>query len=264
MDVAELREKYDIINWLDYNPWIVQYSKYLPNVIAASVKIVDVYYQISNARVSLDYMDVDNYGLLIVKDDYLHTQFIKSKFLFDSLAYYNYSIDLSWQVLYFFFGDNDYGVLQDKKKYEQLSKECNEPNLRLQLWFHKQHKLSKYVFEFFNDKQTKEIREEYNYLKHRGTFFIDGLGENDEYLPIGLDGSRLRMINRKEVNLTEWKKKLICFDIMFHDYFNNLIRWIIPRDYTDKNMGLAEQIGLMYRLKAWEKEQELLSSGKNN
>ncbi|NMD72433.1 hypothetical protein HHO41_19365 [Bacillus sp. DNRA2] len=256
MDVTELREKVDISNWLNYNPWIVQYSKYLPNVITASVKIVDVYYQISNARVSIDYMNVDNYGQLIGKDDYLHKQFIKSKFLFDSLAYYNYSIDLSWQVLYFYFGDKDYGVLQDKKRYEQLSKECNEQNLRLQLWFHNQKKLSKYVFDFFNDQKTKEIREIYNYLKHRGTFYIDGLGENDEFLPINLNGSRLRMINREEVDLSEWKEKLIQFDVFFYEYFNNLINWIMPKDYTVKSMGIGEQIGLMYRLKSWEQGQQ--------
>lgn len=256
MEVSELREKYNIEHWKDYSPWIIQYSKYLPNVICSSVKIEDVYFQLCNARVSIDYMDLDNYGQLIGKNDYVHTQFIRSKFLFDALAYYNYCIDLSWQVLYFYFGDNDYGLLQDKNRFERTSKECNEGSLRLLLWFHKQNKLSDFVFTFFNSTHTKEIREMYNYLKHRGTFFIDGLGLNDEVLPIGLDGSRLRMINRREVDLNQWKENLIYFDTTFFNYFNVLIHWIMPRDFTTNSASISDQLGLMYRLKEWEKQQE--------
>jgi hypothetical protein len=258
VDILELREKNNIEEWNNYSPWIIQYTKYLPNVICASEKICDVYWQFSNARASIDFMDFDDYGQLIGRKDYLHTQYIRSKFLFDALAYYNYCIDLSWQVLFFYFGDHDYGMLQDKNRYEKTAKECNEGSLRLLLWFRKQNKIADFIFTFFNSSQTKEIREIYNYLKHRGTFYIDGLGLNDEFLPIGLNGSRLRMINRKEIDLYEWKDKLIQFDVSFVNYFNCLIKWIMPSDFKENNGNLNDHFELLFRLKEWEKNRNLI------
>jgi hypothetical protein len=242
----------DIEGWLKYSPGIPQYSKFLPNVICAGVKVADVYHTIRHARASLIYMDLEDYGQTIAENDYTHVQYIKSKFFFDALAYYNYSIDLSWQVLFLYYGDEDYGMLQDKFRYEQDIKKCRMATLEKRLERKGQNELLEYVNSFLNLPLTDSVRDEYNYLKHRGTYYIDGLGENDEYFPFGLAGSRLKMINRREIDLESWKGKMIEYDKSFVNYFNEIVK-IMPQDYVSSKLDLLEIASLSSRLKEWEK-----------
>lgn len=81
LKVEELYVNYDVSHWQKYRPWEPQYVKFLPHEILAGFKIEDVYYQLSNARASLSFMEVQDYGQLIRLNDDVHLQYVRSKFL---------------------------------------------------------------------------------------------------------------------------------------------------------------------------------------
>lgn len=58
--------------------------------------------------------------------------FIRSQFIQNTLAYYNISIDLSWQVLWFFCEEPTFDLVYENK-YVDTTKDCNLETLRERL-----------------------------------------------------------------------------------------------------------------------------------
>lgn len=253
MKANQLIHRYDINSWRKYRPFEPQYAKFSPHEILAGFKIEDICIQYGNARASLLCMEVDDYGRLIASHDKLHFVYIRSKFLFDSLANYNYCIDLSWQFLYLYYGYNDYGMIQDRGRYENETKECNKENLRYRLvGLAKEQEKFDYIMSFLEIPLTKEIRSAYNYIKHRGTYHIEGLGiNNDECFPMDFNGNKLRMITRKTIDIDEWKEKLVEFDISFYKYFDKLIKQIMPVEFPDGTFYLDDLVKLSRKIDNW-------------
>ncbi|MFE3898340.1 MULTISPECIES: hypothetical protein [unclassified Priestia] len=253
MQISTLMDKYSVKRWSRYKPNEAHYTRYLPYQILAGFKIEDVYKQFSNARSSLLYMETNDYGKLISKDDEIHLAYIRSKFLFDALANYNYCIDLSWQFLYLYYGYEDYGMLQDTSRYENETKKCKKDTLEYRLvGLAKERKKYNFLMDFFHSELSKEIRYAYNYIKHRGTYNINGLdASEDDVFPVELDGNTLRMITRETMDLAEWKEKLIQFDISFYSYFETLIRQTMPNDFTDSTFSFLKLIGVSNQLDRW-------------
>ncbi|MCY9014397.1 hypothetical protein [Bacillus inaquosorum] len=260
MNANDLNKKHNIDHWYKYRPGISQYVKYAQDnahLIAAGHKIEDVYTQFKLARASIMYLEVNDYGKLIFKKDDVHMKYIRSKFLFDALALYNYCIDLSWQVLYLYHGDSHFGVVQDEKYYLQATKDCDQESLKGRLvLIAKRKEIYDYVMNFFNEPLTKEIREAYNYIKHRGTFHIEGLGLNENVVPIGMDGTQLKMINRRSINIEDWKNKLIQFDISFINYFDDIIATLMPIEYQETTLSIETLFNTTLGLNDWENKNE--------
>lgn len=114
-----------IEEWLKYYPLDHHYYTYDTNIIFAATKIVDLYYQISNARMSLHfYNDFDKYPMM--SDSEFSTLFSKKYFIENALLYYNFSVDYLWQVLWLRYDNSDdIKKLATNEKYEQQMKECN-------------------------------------------------------------------------------------------------------------------------------------------
>ncbi|WP_393960297.1 hypothetical protein [Priestia megaterium] len=256
MKAEDLLKSYGIHHWAKYKPDIPQYMKFAKdqaNLILAGHKIQDIDVQFSNARASLIYLEVDDYGQLITENDSLHQTFVRSKFLFDALALYNYCIDLSWQVVYLYHGDAHFGVIQDDKYYLQATKDCDMTSLQGRLVkVNKRDGLFKHIDDFFNEPLTEEVREAYNYIKHRGTYYIEGLGLNESVLPIGLPGDvEMKMLKRRTMDLEEWKEKLIKFDLSFIKYFEAIIKALMPEDFTDNSVGLNTVLETAISFEDW-------------
>ncbi|WP_342537949.1 hypothetical protein MKY15_15665 [Sporosarcina sp. FSL K6-1540] len=270
MKAHDLSDIHNVEHWREYTPDMKQYIEFAKedaNLILAGHKIQDVYIQFKMARASLMYLEIDNYGQLIAENDEFHLTFIRSKFLFDALALYNYCIDLSWQVLYLYHGDAHFGVIQDEDYYIQATADCNLENLQGRLVkIAKRDGLFKYINDFFISTPTSEIRSAYNYIKHRGTFHIEGLGLNDDAIPIDMAGYKLKMLNRKSINIEEWKQKLIQFDISFVKYFEDIIFTLMPKNFTGNSVSINSMIVTALELGDWEKKklEESNTNGDNN
>ncbi|QDZ88690.1 hypothetical protein [Priestia megaterium] len=260
MKADDLLKKHSVHHWAKYSPHMPQYTKYArdnANVILAGHKIDDVYTQFCNARASLIFMEVDDYGQIIEKPNDINLKFIRSKFLFDALALYNYCIDLSWQVLYLYYGDAHVGITQDEEYYLQATKDCNMESLEVRLSIAKRDGVYNHVRGFMDRDLTHELRKSYNYIKHRGTYHIEGLGLNDDVLPIGLgEDLQIKMLNRQTLHLDEFKEKLIQFDISFVKYFEDIIYTLMPEEFIETSMGLEDMLQMARTVERWNKKQQ--------
>lgn len=71
-------------------------------------------------------------------------------------------------------------------------------------------------------------------MKHRGTYYINGLGMNDKSLGIVVSGVNPIMLTREELDINEWKKTLIGFDNSFVGYFEYIMGYILPADFINR------------------------------
>lgn len=260
MKTHEILKTYDVGHWLKFLPSPIHYLKYSKdnaNLILAAHKIQDVYIQFTSARASLIYLEIEDYGGLIGENDDFHFAYIRSKFLFDALALYNYCIDLSWQVLYLYYGDTHFGAIQDENNYLRVTRKCDFKNLeKLLVKTAEGRKLFKSINIYWTEPLTEEIREAYNYTKHRGTFHIEGLGINDDSSIINGDGYKLKMISRKSITIEEWKQKLIEFDISFVKYFEDNIISLMPKDFTETSVSFEKMFNTAHELEEWERNRK--------
>ena len=232
MEVRDLYEKYSTSSWLNFGDSYLHYGKYAEDnahLILTGHKIQDVYYQVSNARTSLIFLEKKNYTELAIEESELTTVFIKAKFLFDALANYNYCVDLSWQALYLYHGNKSFDVLQ-AECYRKTIEEFRFYKLKERLG--KNSILYQEVEDFLNDPLISEIRTFYNRVKHAGSIHIEGLGINDDSLLRKEGNYELRVLSRKEVNIEKMKQKLMKFDILFYQYFNNTVIPLMPIDFN--------------------------------
>jgi hypothetical protein len=250
MHVEDLYKNFDFHHWREYDPWDAHYVKYYPHIILAAHKIGDVYEAFSNGRAFLSYLEVDNYGELISEHDNLHLTFIRSRLLQSALFFYNSCIDLSWQVLWLYHGESKYRYFEEPQYYYEITKECNRESLKIRLHLAMKDYINKHIDIFMGLENTVKVRSLYNYLKHRGTVFTEGLGRNASHLMGAVDGQKFKMITRENFDLSEWKARFIEFDIKFFEYFNQIIDWIMPRDFLKTEFDF---FGIIDYKKKWER-----------
>lgn len=251
----------DIHEWSKYNPYESQYYKFEPFIVAAGHKIVEVYQTFCTARNSLTYLDVENYGELISKHDEIHLAFIRSSFIQNALVFYNICIDLSWQVIWLFYDNSGYDLIY-KNRYMESSKECDFKSLTVRLSYMRSLAdtamdkdniimLNDHMVKFFNNILALKVRNKYNYLKHRGAYYYDGLGMNDSNLGFVVNGFTPKMITREELDINDWVDTLISFDILFKEYFEFIIWHIMPEEYLNPSFNFIDPINYHFKIQEY-------------
>jgi hypothetical protein len=235
--VQDLYNHYSVDHWFELEPWDPHYVNFDPNLIYAAHKIGDVYFAFSSGRSYLSDFDCDNFGQLIAEHNDLHLKYIRSKFIQSALSYYNYAIDLSWQVVWFYLGDNSYLFMENQDYYGKYSGLCTNPNLLELVKMRNREDFRLHVNAFNSNPLSGEVRQLYNYVKHRGSLYTKDLGRQYNRMMMGYrqgdEEFTPSMITRKEFDLNEWKEKLIQFDQLFYYYFEQLIYLIIPQNYQN-------------------------------
>lgn len=245
--LLEIHEK-----WGRYTPYEAQYFKFEPNIIGAGHKISDVYQTFCLARFSLMSLDNEDFGQMVSKEEDgshndINMNFIKSVLIQNALMYYNNAVDISWQVLVMYCDESGLDLIYKEGQYKKVSScEFLELKDRIRYWASSHTSESKtleilhdHINDFFNGPLT-QIREKYNYLKHRGTYYFPGLGMNLKTLSIGFNGMNPMAIAKEEFKIDEWKEILISFDLAFVGYFQFIIDNIMPSNYLDGTIDLGE------------------------
>lgn len=247
----------DIHSWLSYAPQEAQYARYKTNIIFAGIKISDLYASLCTARSNLYYYELDDYGEISSKDA-ISTLYTKSGFIENALMYYNISVDLFWQVLWVYYNNFIADKLATEVLYQESIKDCNYPELLLGLTLCRDIKMREIVKGFFNkDSSYLAIRPLYNYLKHRGTYYIDGLGLNDQKamfnlklnakfykdheLPV-LDALEIPLVPRRELDLDNTAQLLEEFDKSFISYCEYVFSVLMAYDYLDKSCPMTKML----------------------
>lgn len=233
-----------IPRWNRYEPQIQHYSNFKTNITAAAIKIADVDRTFCTGRASFVYFECDEFGQLVNSDDEISTLYFKSILMYNALSCYNICIDLSWQVIWLYLSDFGLDLIYNKKLFDRYLNGCNLTTLNYQLTLAKENKIKDYVNGFFNSDLTQKVREKYNYYKHRGSFYVPGLGENFRNLPFSFENYDLKQFTRDEFDLNEWIEILIKFHWHFSKYFEEIISFVIPEYYLNQEMDFfSDTIG---------------------
>ena len=236
----------DISNWLQLTPGEVQYLRYPTNILFSALKITDIYNTLCIARANLHFLDNKNFG------DYAKTEpaitFVKSMHIQNSLIFYNIAVDYSWQVLWLYYNDTLNDFKPTASLYEAAIRDCNYDELLLGLTLKQDYKMRDHIVKpfFQNTTSYNEMRPMYNYLKHRGTFYFEGLGMNRTHMMFGFHKNSqqidLPLVTRKEMNIEKTKRLLLQFDKDFVAYMSYLIKLLIPDDFSNGTMSLEEML----------------------
>lgn len=165
---------------------------------------------------------------------------VENLFLQNALIYYNSCIDLSWQLVYFYYMPKREGKFnitnEELEKEEKTMKNLEKLQKRLEskpleeddIEREKREQLSQIVTEFFYKKIPERFRDNYNYIKHRGTFDI---------FEVETEKDSLFLVNGKKPDITIFKLKkfnskgcinmLLDFHNAFIEYVETLIEIII-------------------------------------
>ena len=233
--------------WFEYEPHDAQYAKFAaenPSAIAAGHKIADVYHTFCMARTSLTFSLTNNYGDLANSNDDFSMRVVRSLFIQNAVFYYATCEDLSWQVAWAFILPADIKFLMNHE-YKKMEKECNRENLLEQLECGiaqkviKADRIKTIITEFDNDVEVMSFRTLYNYLKHRGTIHIEGLGNKDEYFMGLVNGKAIRKISNDAYTIEELQDMLWNYHKQFESYFDKLITEIMPPNFTNNKNSLG-------------------------
>ena len=136
-------------------------------------------------------------------------------------------------------------------------------------------KLVMILKDTFSDKNPifKDIRNKYNYLKHRAIFHTPELGMNDnlseKHIFVNLEGNaaqtefvgyKIPLLSREEVALENLKKVLLEFDKQFVQLCEDLFFCVMPSDF--RNLKSVE--GEIVKKYTIEHVDELMSLSKEN
>lgn len=241
------KEFFDLSVFNKYVPNEIHFIKYEPNLLLAALKVHDLMEVLGYARLSIHQHEVDYYRTELKGRDILLDG--KKKSLMDALSYYNYAIDLSWQVLFLFSGSNNYKILLNLEEQDKYLRTCNFESLSYQLVLSKNRKLLSTIKTFFYNEKTVELRELYNYLKHRGTFDIIGINKiRINKFPLDFGDHFLERQNRKSFNLLELERNLYGFDFDFCRYLDCLLSVIFPKTFFEESLTVGDLNDFLERI----------------
>ncbi|MFB5191999.1 hypothetical protein [Alicyclobacillus fastidiosus] len=246
MTVIRDRMPFELPDWNKYMPAGTHYVKYPANVVAACFKIGDVYYSFCNARAALIFYDSDDYGELVHDEN--GKLVFRAQQLYQALFHFNACIDFSWQATWLYVQEESLDLLYDDL-LEKAAKEFDLEKLLCQLTLAREFKLRDHITNYFNSVQV--FREKYNYLKHRGTFYIPGIGSNDGTTGFKYNEIDLHAFRRRELNFKSWEHELMDFYFQFIEYFEALIHFVVPSMYLDNSIGVEQLLHYGKRVKLY-------------
>lgn len=253
LEYNSLYSTHDCHKWHDLFPEEQHYITYKPHIIYSMNKVDDVYYAFSNARFNGYMTENNDYGDMITVKDSLHLNMVHSNFLMNALNFYCFAIDLSWQVIYFYSTDSSYYFLCDQKEYDKFSNTCTYDNVVRILKYRKKNTLLEILKAFSTNELVLELRNLYNYMKHKGTIHFKGLGiqYSDPMFRFKIDNEDItfKLFTKRGQRIEELKSKLIEFDKLFFKYFEDLLEEIVPDGYLNSQIDFNNYLNVAMEIK---------------
>lgn len=235
-------------DWAKYAPKETQAHKKPTHIDLAAFKIGDVYTAFCHAKLNNDCYEY----ISQMKDISGKTQlFLRTSFLQNVIFYLNSCIDYFWQMLYAYC-QKDEQKLYEHNEHEKISEQESLTTEIDNLIAYGQSlgedvKIVSDIKKEIDILITKtQIRQIFNYLKHRGQYAISGLGDNSKsaYEKLGIcvmfqpSNSNTpyvcppkKLLYREELDLDKTHQNILKFMSEFADKFDKLIKTVIPEDY---------------------------------
>ena len=258
MDYSKIIADESFFEWHGYAPMDAQYVKYAdsyPSIVAAGHKIEDVFYAFANARASFIHANSDDFGDISSSDD-TSKLYAKTRFLTCALMEYAICLDIGWQVIWAYIQPASFDYLVHQK-YKEMEKECTNENVHLQLncaisqggaGVVIAEKLKQLLTEFENDEDVLKLRALYNSIKHHGTIHFEGLGAKNDTMFLNLNGRSTPVLSRKTYKVEDLEELLFAYHFKFESFFNSLIAAIMPKDYKESKVPLADYLNTLLKM----------------
>lgn len=249
VDVINIYDRVqDIHYFLDYRADELNYGLQDQNILYCAHKLNDIYSVYCIARANLHYLDNENFGDFASND--IAIEFVRVQLIMNALHYYNILIDLSWQLIWFSIRTDLNNDILTTKTYNDVAKECNYEILRYNLTLLRDFKMrDKILNDFFKNKTVQDIREKWNFLKHRGTFYFKNLGMNPSKMNFSINGLKIPIVNRNEIIVDKLKETLIEFDIKYYNYITYIMDIIFPTDYLENSDFFNSPLNYFFKYK---------------
>lgn len=248
--------EFKLPDWIKYNPHKLDYySNADRQDLLCRFKLTQVYQNFCVARMNCIFSDENtNYGDLDPEGK--NKEWIKKLFLQNALLYYNICVDLSWCMAYFYCIPKQEGNFNiTNEEIEAIEKEINYDslheflNMQLNIADKKEkvilEELKKLITEFWNEKIPEGFRQDYNFIKHRGTFDIfDSIAKNENVALFVVESSEpdITIPKFKEFDSEKYINILRNFHTVFLEYIDNMIDIIINPKYSLPKYNFEEII----------------------
>ena len=220
------------VNQLDF------YSNAERNDLICRCVLMQIYQDFYFARENLLFSDErKNYGDL-VDDDIKNRECVQKMFVQNALLYYNFCVDLSWVMVYYYClpktRDNisitkkdilkaeevvcyDF-VKENLEYYSTLSNGNLKNNLNL---------LLEYIEDFWNSIcNNSGFRTIYNYIKHKGAYDIIGIAPEKFFSIEGIK-TNIEIMEFKDFDIDKMTDSCIKFNNDFVEYMEKIIKIVI-------------------------------------
>jgi hypothetical protein len=216
-------------NQLDY------YSNAERHDLICRHKLMQIYQNFCIARMQLIFSDDrTNYGDLADNEE--NKENIQKIFIQNALLYYNFCVDLSWTMVYFYFlpQKDNYNISSNEVEnaekivnYEFLIKYLNMQLNNVDIEFQNKIKnLLEIITKFWNQILNDEFRKAYNYSKHQGAYDILGINIPDFFKIEGIE-TNIDIIKSKKFDIDKMTNMLIDFNNEFIIYIDKIINIVI-------------------------------------
>lgn len=212
-------------------------------------KLMQIFQNFKIARENIIFSsDSKNYGDLISCE--FNSKVLKKLFVQNALLYYNFCIDLSWQMVCLFCltkKECDFNITNEeiKKIEKEVTFEYVIENLKYQCKIanddtkEKLKLLLKNIDMFWNKKINDGFRNIYNYIKHQGAYDILDISPESKLKIEGID-TDIKVLRSYEFNIDEMTRTCLNFNNEFIDYLERIVKIVINPLNTKEKYNLNE------------------------
>lgn len=237
--------------WSEYEPQALDYCSNADRQdLLCRFKLLQIYQNFCIARTNCIFSNQNtNYGELDPEGN--NKGWLEKLFLQNAMIYYNFCIDLSWQMVYFYCitkSDEKFNITEEeiKKIENDITLESLQELLKCQLSLKKENsnlqRLLELITEFWNNKLPGNFREDYNYIKHRGALAIFENIRGDSNLPIEFKGHQIDIFipKLKKLDLSQYTSMLKNFHQLFYEYIEEIIKITISPNLGTSKVTVKE------------------------
>lgn len=247
MDYKELSNDNKFHKWLVYLPQEAQIARYGRNqlfIITSAWKIIDVYNAFVNAKQSFRSAGYEDYGDLC-GDDETSRNYTKCHFLMSAIMEYNTCLDLCYQVIWAYIYPNPLEYFREES-YKALLKKCDSACVHKRLNElidgdkTEYSDLKKLLSKLQNEENVMKLNQLCNYLKHRGIIRFQEYEDKMENMLLAVDSKAVDLFKENWCSANVVEEILSGFHNTFQEYFEEIIKFIIPEDYLNTAFILEE------------------------
>lgn len=238
-------------DWEKYRPVPLDYYSNIDRQdLLCRFKLAQIYQNFCLARMNCifsnkntDYGELDSEGK--------NKEWLEKMFIQNAIVYYNFCIDLSWQMVFFYCvskSDEDFNITEEKisEIENNVTFDSLHELLKFQLSIQNQNnelqKLLDLVTEFWTKNLPENFRQDYNYIKHRGTLDIFGISKKENKYPFKFEEHKINITvpDFKTLDVSQYTETLKSFHQLFYKYIESLIEIIVEPNFKPSKYNTKE------------------------